>query len=126
RKPNGTLIIAGFSIGKIGSPTNNAAPSTGENTLGLIDTRIKADNNPVKSAVTAPVVLKRFQYTVYKITGKFALAAIQNASETRKATFKYCAPNARIIETTDTARDAYLAASICSRSLTLPFLKICP
>src|SRR5699024_9745706 len=98
-------MIAGLSIGNIGSPTNNAAPSTGENTLGLIETRMSAESKPVNKADMAPAVLKRFQYTVYKITGKLALAAIQNAKETRNATFKYWAPNARIIDRTDTAND---------------------
>lgn len=47
---------------KIGCPTNGAAPSTGEKTLGLMDTRTSADTNPNFTAQTAPEALKRFQY----------------------------------------------------------------
>ena len=60
-KPIGTLMSAGLSSGKIGFPTNRAAPSTGENTLGLIETRTNAEISPDSSAQTAPDVLKRFQ-----------------------------------------------------------------
>ena len=61
RNPAGTEIIAGFVHGNNGSPTKNAAPSTGLITLGLNATRTSATIKPVNIEATAPVVLNRFQ-----------------------------------------------------------------
>ena len=46
-----------------------------------------------------PRVLNRFQYREYRIEGRFALAAIAKASETRKATFCSAARMPPMIET---------------------------
>ena len=68
---------------------------------------------PVNIEATAPVVLNFFQYIVNRIVGTFAEAAIQNASETRNATFNFSAPSAKMIEKTETA----IAAISCSSYL---------
>lgn len=96
-----------------------AAPD-GSQTLGLSDTIRSALRRPVKLPAIAPVELNRFQKTVKIINGKFALAATAKASDTRKATFKDCANNARMMERMATPIEAKRAAFTCSRSLAFP------
>ncbi len=84
RNPSGIEIIPGVVYGNIASPTNIAFPATGFHTFGLNATRTIADTRPAIIPEMAPVVLKRFQYIVNNITGKFALAATANANETKK------------------------------------------
>ena len=47
------------------------------------------------------------------ITGKFADAAIQNANDTKNATFNVCAPKANKIETTEIIIEPTRAATTC-------------
>ena len=58
------------------------------------------------------------------ITGKFADAAIQNANDTKNATFNVCAPSAKRIETTEMMIEPTRAATTASFSEILPFLMI--
>ena len=77
RNPSGIEIIPGVVYGNIASPTKIAFPATGFQTFGLNATRTIADTSPTIIPEIAPVVLKRFQYIVNKITGRFALAQLQ-------------------------------------------------
>lgn len=56
--------MAGLVSEKIGLPTKIAAPSVGENTLGLILTNTNAEMRPDNIAEIAPAVLNRFQKIV--------------------------------------------------------------
>lgn len=116
-KPIGMEMMPGLASGNNGSPTNIAAPSTGDQTLGLRNTSNKELTSPTNMPVTAPVVLKRFQNTVKTMMGRLALAATAKASETRKATFMFWANKARMMERMDTPMDAQRAATTCSLSV---------
>src|SRR5699024_2677766 len=60
-----------------------SAPETAQETKS----RTRATPRPTHREATAPVVLNFFQYREYRIVGRLADAAMQNARETRKATF---------------------------------------
>src|ERR671915_1616162 len=73
-------------------------------------------------AVTAPVVLNRFQYSEYSNVGRLAAAATAKASATRNATLS---PRAKIDSTIATApitKAATRAACTSSRSEAVPRL----
>lgn len=116
-------MIPGLESGMSGSPTKMAFPA-GSHTLGLMETRIRALKRPVRLPAKAPAALNLFQKTVKIMSGKLALAATANASETRNATFSDWAKTASRIERTDTPMEAHLAAIICSFSVAAPFLII--
>ena len=71
-----------------------------------MNTRTSELTRPTTIPEMAPVVLKRFQKIVNRITGRFALAATAKARDTRNATFIFCANNARIMDNTATPIDA--------------------
>ena len=106
QNPSGIEIIPGVVYGNIASPTKIAFPATGFQTFGLNATRTIADTSPTIIPEIAPVVLKRFQYIVNKITGRFALAATANANDTKNATFNVWANNASMIDNIATPIDA--------------------
>lgn len=51
------------------------------------------------------------------ITGRLAEPAIQNARDTKNATFNVCAPSAKRIETIEIVIEPIRAASTCSFSV---------
>ena len=81
-------MIAGFDNGNIGDIVINAVPS-GFMTFGLSITSISDTIKPTAIPVMAPCVLNLFQNIVNTMTGKLALAATQNANDTKNATFKF-------------------------------------
>lgn len=84
KNPSGIEMMPGLVSVMRGSPTKMAAPASGDQTFGLIATRIRELSKPTSIPVTAPVVLNRFQKIVNKMIGKFALAATAKASATKR------------------------------------------
>src|SRR5688500_20139881 len=95
RTPRGTENSAGYTNGKMGSMgmigVNGGSGFGPVITFGLSMIKTTQEIRPTSMPVTAPVVLKRFQKMVSRITGTFALAATAKASATRNATVRFWA-----------------------------------
>ena len=104
-------MIPGLESGMSGSPTKMAFPAWVPYARADGDKdqkRLKGRSGCAK----ALAALNLFQKTVKIMSGKLALAATANASETRNATFSDWAKTASRIERTDTPMEAHLAAII--------------
>ncbi len=112
---------AGFFNGKIAS----ALPNTSTQTVGLKTIRISDRAAPTTMLQTAPAVVKPFQMIDISKAGKFALAAIEKANPTMKATF--CPLNIRPKPIAKRPRNivALLATLISPFSSDTPFFTTC-
>ena len=74
----------------------SGAPGGPPHTIGLMMIRPSAETTPNSTPVTAPAVLKRGQLSASSRAGKFALAAMANASPTMNETFRPSPPRIAI------------------------------
>ena len=108
---------AGLDSGKIAKSTFGSTEVSEPDMAGDRMMRIRAERRPVHREATAPVVLNRFQYREYRMVGTFADAAIQNARDTRKATFWFIAPIPSRMDATPITTTVMRETRTCSSSV---------
>src|SRR5699024_9029561 len=119
-KPAGMETRPGLVSGNHEKSTfGNIAVSAPE-TAGEKKIRISATPRPTHREATAPVVLNFFQYREYRIVGRLADAAMQNARETRKATFWSIARMPSAMETSEITTTVIRETRTCSSSVAWP------
>ena len=120
KNASGIDTMPGLVSGKMDqSALGNIAVGVPE-TAGESAMRTSAVTRPVYIEATAPVVLKRFQYSEYKMVGRLADAAMAKASETRKATFWLIARIPSTMETTPMTTTVMRETRTCSASVAVP------
>src|ERR1700730_15914101 len=114
---SGTVTIAGFRIG------NQTFSGILKTSAWIVDEPQIAASvviRPTATLASTPAVVSLFQNIANRSTGKFAAAAIPNASVVRKITFWPFIKIARSAAVIAARTAVTRAALICSRSVALP------
>src|SRR5699024_2365449 len=122
KNPSGTDTNAGLVNGNQWKSTLLIMALSDPDTAGENTISTTADTRPPVIDHTEPRVLNRFQYSEYRIDGRLALAAMANASDTRKAMLTPLARMPPMIASNPITTEVIRATMTSERGAALPSL----